>query len=130
MVETIKKAHVVICHGGAGTVFLALSLGKIPILIPRDASFGEHVDNHQLEFARKMECVGKAIVAYTERELIVKVNCYDDLVKRLKLSSFPYGKEKVVDYLHALCSNWEIPETLKKDLQLKQDFFEEERTIG
>ena len=45
----IVGADVVISHGGIGVISDCLSSGKTPLVIPRRKSFGEHVDDHQVE---------------------------------------------------------------------------------
>jgi UDP-N-acetylglucosamine transferase subunit ALG13 len=49
--ENLSKADVVITHAGVGSVLNILDAGKYPILIPRRAEHGEHIDDHQLEIA-------------------------------------------------------------------------------
>ena len=34
---------------------MPLQIGKTPIVVPRQHKFGEHVNNHQVEFARNVE---------------------------------------------------------------------------
>ena len=46
----VQKARIVITHGGPGSIFHPLQYGKIPIVVPRDPNFNEHVDNHQILF--------------------------------------------------------------------------------
>jgi len=87
MIEKIKKADIVIAHAGVGTVVLCLSLGKVPILFPRRNELGEHLDNHQLEFAQKMNDTGKTIVAFNEKELVEKIFNYQSIIKNLHSSS-------------------------------------------
>ena len=50
----ISEAAVVVCHGGPGTIMEARRLGAEPIVVPRRHDLGEHVDNHQMHFARKL----------------------------------------------------------------------------
>lgn len=45
-------ATVVITHGGPGTMSAARSAGHRPIVVARDPSYGEHVDDHQMRFVR------------------------------------------------------------------------------
>jgi len=97
--ENIKNANMVISHAGAGTTLLCLSLGKIPILMPRKASLGEHLDDHQMEFAQKMNAIGKALIAYTEEDLLKKITHYDELVHRMEISSFGSGQKALVEHL-------------------------------
>lgn len=47
--KSISNADVVICHGGIGVITDCLRAGRVPLVIPRRKSFGEHVDNHQVE---------------------------------------------------------------------------------
>jgi UDP-N-acetylglucosamine transferase subunit ALG13 len=50
----MEAADLVICHAGVGSALTALSVGKCPVLVPRRASFGEHVDDHQLQVAEML----------------------------------------------------------------------------
>lgn len=45
-------ARVIVTHGGPASITLAFSVGRRPIVVPRDPSRGEHVDDHQIRFAR------------------------------------------------------------------------------
>ena len=51
MLNYISEARIVITHGGPSSFILALQVGKIPIVVPRQKQFNEHVNNHQVEFA-------------------------------------------------------------------------------
>ena len=48
-------SDVVITHAGVGLSLLALSAGRCPVLVPRRAERGEHVDNHQCEVAAELD---------------------------------------------------------------------------
>ncbi len=54
----MKEARVIICHGGPATIYQALSFGKIPWVLPRERQFGEHLNDHQKEFAEFMSSHG------------------------------------------------------------------------
>lgn len=54
MCELNEKARIIITHGGPASFIDALRLGKKPIIVPRQKEFKEHVNDHQLLFARKM----------------------------------------------------------------------------
>lgn len=58
-----RAVDVVITHAGVGSILLALRAGRRPVLLPRLADLGEHVDNHQVELARQLRDRGLAIVA-------------------------------------------------------------------
>ena len=47
-----KEARIIITHGGPASFIAPLSIGKIPIVVPRKTEFNEHVNNHQLDFCK------------------------------------------------------------------------------
>lgn len=51
----MKQARLIICHGGPATIYQALSFGKIPWVLPRKVRYGEHLNDHQVDFAAFME---------------------------------------------------------------------------
>jgi UDP-N-acetylglucosamine transferase subunit ALG13 len=55
------RARFVVCHSGSGIIGAALRNGKRPLVLPRLHSRGEHVDDHQLQIARKLEHMGLAV---------------------------------------------------------------------
>jgi len=54
----VREARLVVTHGGVGSILLALSGGKKPLVVPRRRAFGETVDDHQLESARRFAAAG------------------------------------------------------------------------
>jgi UDP-N-acetylglucosamine transferase subunit ALG13 len=60
VVDYIRKARAVVMHAGVGSVMISLANGKRPIVMARRHEFGEHVDDHQVELARRMEANGLA----------------------------------------------------------------------
>ncbi len=58
LVEVVRNARVVVTHAGVGSVLTALANGKRPIVVPRLAVHGDAVDDHQLEFARRLAANG------------------------------------------------------------------------
>jgi UDP-N-acetylglucosamine transferase subunit ALG13 len=62
----LRSAAVVICHGGAGIISSALAAGRRPIVVPRRAALGEHVDDHQYQLTRKLADWG-LVVAVEDR---------------------------------------------------------------
>jgi UDP-N-acetylglucosamine--N-acetylmuramyl-(pentapeptide) pyrophosphoryl-undecaprenol N-acetylglucosamine transferase len=57
------RADAVVAHAGVGSALAALQAGKCPILVPRSAKFGEHVDEHQFQIAAELAERGLAVVA-------------------------------------------------------------------
>lgn len=54
MVAHIRASRVVVCHAGVGSIMVSLMNGRRPVAVPRLARLGEHVDDHQLELARRL----------------------------------------------------------------------------
>lgn len=54
LIRYMRRSDIIICHGGPATIYQALSFGKIPWVLPREQMYGEHLNNHQVDFARFM----------------------------------------------------------------------------
>jgi UDP-N-acetylglucosamine transferase subunit ALG13 len=54
LVALVREARVVVSHGGVGSILVALTQGKRPLVVPRQREFGEVVDDHQLLLARRL----------------------------------------------------------------------------
>jgi UDP-N-acetylglucosamine transferase subunit ALG13 len=54
----VQEARVVVTHAGVGSILLSLTHGKRPVVVPRLRSFGETVDDHQAECARRFDRTG------------------------------------------------------------------------
>lgn len=82
MQKYIAEARMVITHGGPASFIAPLTIGKIPIVVPRQKEFDEHVNNHQLEFVKQVvERDNNLIPVYDINELEDKIINYDDIVK-------------------------------------------------
>lgn len=99
IIKYMEKSDIVVSHAGVGTTLLCLSLGKTPVLFPRQSKFGEQVDNHQMDFAKRMEEKGKILVAYDGEDLFYKINNYQSLLCSLSVSPFPPGEESLRRHL-------------------------------
>jgi UDP-N-acetylglucosamine transferase subunit ALG13 len=51
-VSCIKEASLIVSHGGAGSIMNCLLNSRKPLIVPRLSSFGEIVDDQQLELSR------------------------------------------------------------------------------
>jgi UDP-N-acetylglucosamine--N-acetylmuramyl-(pentapeptide) pyrophosphoryl-undecaprenol N-acetylglucosamine transferase len=61
-VDCVRRADVVVTHAGVGTILDVLELGSHPVVGPRAALRGEHVDDHQQQIADHVEALGLATV--------------------------------------------------------------------
>lgn len=99
MKKYIKEARIVVTHGGPASFIAPISIGKVPIVVPRKKEFDEHVNNHQLEFAREVEQRMKnIIVADNEREIEDAIINYDKKIKNL-IGSLNSNNEKFIKKL-------------------------------
>ncbi|MEZ5342926.1 MAG: glycosyltransferase [Acidimicrobiales bacterium] len=67
--DLFGRADVVICHGGPSTVMDARMAGKKPLVLPRDPARGEHVDGHQIRFAKHIDRHGLARTLNSEDDI-------------------------------------------------------------
>jgi UDP-N-acetylglucosamine transferase subunit ALG13 len=55
MNRKIENSEIIITHGGPASFMNVVGLGKVPIVVPRQKKFGEHVNDHQVTFSRAIE---------------------------------------------------------------------------
>jgi UDP-N-acetylglucosamine transferase subunit ALG13 len=94
MQEMINAASVIVAHAGAGTLLSCISNKKVPLVAPRLSRFGEHVDDHQVDFAYLMEEKGLAQVINPE-DIFTRL-AEMELIGKPSLSS---RNANLVDYL-------------------------------
>ena len=106
MVEMVDKARIVITHGGPSSFIMPLQSGKVPIVVPRNYEFDEHVNNHQVDFCRKVEeRQGNIIVVEDVEKLGETIDKYEDIVgmmqNGLESNNEKFCKEfgKIIDEL-------------------------------
>jgi UDP-N-acetylglucosamine transferase subunit ALG13 len=61
----LDSTDVLVCHGGPASIADGWSRGQVPIVVPRLHRLGEHVDDHQLDFAVKIAELGRIRLART-----------------------------------------------------------------
>lgn len=91
MIKNVENAHIVITHGGPASFIMPLEMGKTPIVVPRQHQFEEHVNDHQVEFARNVaEKMGTIIPVEDITKLGEIIRNYDKIVAGME---------------HEMCSN-------------------------
>lgn len=83
MIERMQRADVVITHGGTGSIMLVLYNGKIPVVMPRQNKYNEHIDDHQVRFCEKMEHKGKILAVYETEDLASTIADYNRRVEAI-----------------------------------------------
>ena len=68
LVEEFQRATVVVCHGGPATILECRSNGIVPIVVPREHRYDEHVNDHQVDFCERLAAHGDIQMARTKDE--------------------------------------------------------------
>ncbi|NME83734.1 glycosyltransferase [Clostridium sp. SM-530-WT-3G] len=104
MVKLINEARIVITHGGPSSFIMPLQVGKTPIVVPRQKKYDEHVNDHQVDFAKEVSRRMGTIVTVVDIEnLKDTIINYDTIISGMKdgINSnnvkFNYDFEKIVD---------------------------------
>ena len=85
MVKNVADARIVITHGGPASFIMPLQIGKIPVVVPRKHQYGEHVNDHQVEFAGNVaQRMGNIIPVFEIDELENVIASYDQLISGMK----------------------------------------------
>lgn len=80
----IEEATIVITHGGPASFIASLQAGKIPIVVPRQYEFNEHVNNHQVDFVKAVEERNRNIIGvYDINDLKDVIMNYETIIKSL-----------------------------------------------
>lgn len=84
MLRNVADARIVITHGGPASFIMPLQIGKTPIVVPRQKQYNEHVNDHQLEFARNVaERMGTIIVVENIDKLGEIITNYDNIIESM-----------------------------------------------
>ena len=84
MFEMVEKARIVITHGGPSSFIMPLQIGKIPIVVPRKHELDEHVNDHQVDFCRKVAERQKNIIVIENIEnLSIILEEYDVMINKM-----------------------------------------------
>ena len=107
MEQNVRDAHIVITHGGPASFIMPLQIGKTPIVVPRQHQFNEHVNDHQVEFARNVaQRMGTIIPVEDINTLGDIITNYDQIVAGMghgmssNNAKFNEGLEKLVNELY------------------------------
>lgn len=68
LIDEFQRASVVVCHGGPATILECRSNGLVPIVVPREERYDEHVNDHQVDFCERLNAHGEIQMARTKDE--------------------------------------------------------------
>ncbi|ALJ23169.1 glycosyltransferase [Lactobacillus gallinarum] len=82
MQKKLRDARIVITHGGPSSFIEALQFGKVPIVVPRQEKFNEHVNNHQVDFTKLIaKRMNNIIPVYDINDLGQTIDNYGQIAK-------------------------------------------------
>jgi UDP-N-acetylglucosamine transferase subunit ALG13 len=65
----VNEAELIISHAGAGTLLHVIQAGRVPVVMPRQKKYEEHIDDHQVELVKALAAEGRVIPAYEPEDL-------------------------------------------------------------
>ncbi|WP_370831248.1 glycosyltransferase [Clostridium sp.] len=92
MDNLVSKSDIIITHGGPGSIFHPLQYGKIPIVVPRNPKYNEHVDNHQILFTKRLEEEKKILAVYEVSSIKEIVVNYNSISRKCRINTSTSGK--------------------------------------
>lgn len=102
MVKKTKDATIIITHGGPGSIMLALSLWKVPIVVPREKIYDEVVDNHQVYFTKKLRQENKVLAVYNINDLKEYILNYSSYTKDITYDDNDSNRDEVIRRLYEI----------------------------
>ena len=104
MLKLVAEARIVVTHGGPSSFIMPLQIGKTPIVVPRKREFNEHVNDHQVSFARAVaERMGTILIVDDISKLGDTIADYDKIISgmnhhlRSNNDNFNQALGKIVD---------------------------------
>ena len=89
MKKYLEEARIIITHGGPASFIAPLTIGKIPIVVPRQKDFNEHVNSHQKDFVEQVVARDNSIIpCYNIEDLEKLIKEYYSIVENMKENYF------------------------------------------
>jgi len=103
MQELTRLARVIVNHAGAGSIILALKLGKPLVVVPRLEKYGEALDDHQRQIAKTLDSQGKVVVVMEPTPETLR----DAIDKAILQNSEPIGATQLVHSIKEQLKKWQ-----------------------
>ncbi len=99
MTDMVERARIVITHGGPSSFIMPLQIGKIPIVVPRDHAYNEHVNNHQIDFCRKVvEQQGNILLVEKVEDLGDVIDHYERTIEGMEVGATGNNERFVAEF--------------------------------
>ncbi|BCJ97357.1 glycosyltransferase [Anaerocolumna chitinilytica] len=94
MAKFVDEARIIITHGGPSSFIMPLQVGKIPIVVPRQKKYDEHVNDHQVEFTQEVaKRMGTIISVVDVDKLGDVIKNFDEIVEDMHGGSSSNNKK-------------------------------------
>jgi beta-1,4-N-acetylglucosaminyltransferase len=100
--QTLDSCKAIISHAGMGNISLALKANKPLLVLPRLKQYGEVVNNHQVDTAKKFEQLGHILAAYDESELAEKIKLLKTFVPKPRIPNHQGVIDRIESFLRTL----------------------------
>lgn len=98
--KQIEANDLIITHAGTGSIINSIKSRKKVIGIPRDAKFGEHVDNHQYEIVEQFENSSMIMAVKNIEELKSAIRDSENFEFKKYLSNSEKFNETLIEILN------------------------------
>jgi UDP-N-acetylglucosamine transferase subunit ALG13 len=95
--EYSKKSDLIIAHAGMGSVLTALRFQKPVMIVPRQASYDEHRNDHQLATAKWLQSLDGITVAWDEKEAVAFLMNKQHFVSGSQISED--AEDRLIDFI-------------------------------
>lgn len=100
--KTFDQASLVISHAGIGTIGKAMRAHKAILVMPRQESFGELVDDHQVLTAKKFEAMGHVLAFSTPDEFSAQMARSKSFTPSVRMANVEGISLAVSDFLEVI----------------------------
>jgi UDP-N-acetylglucosamine transferase subunit ALG13 len=101
--KLVRRARLVITHGGVGSILLTLMNGIRPVVVPRIRNYGEAVDDHQLTLASRLAELGLVELVEDVSTLAEAIETMDPNLGARAVGGAEALAQDVASYVASLC---------------------------
>jgi UDP-N-acetylglucosamine transferase subunit ALG13 len=101
--KNFNTSAVVVSHAGMGNIIRSLELGKPIVIVPRDSSRGEHINNHQYDTVENFSSFPSVFIAYDKDDFFSAIDSalnYSSAESSLDFTE----RDRLIDYIKSFTS--------------------------
>lgn len=96
--QHFDNASIVVSHAGMGNIIRSLELSKPIVIVPRDSTQGEHINNHQFDTVENFSSFSSVFIARNQEEFLRAMDTaqqFGNSEHKIKFSE----RNKLISYL-------------------------------